>query len=65
MLSMIRQKYGIIKGNSMVRSVLTSCYSCRRREAPFFQQKMADLTEDRLVPWMFLVLSSAPFQKPP
>lgn len=34
----------------MVRRVMTSCYSCRRREAPFCQQKMADLPNYRLVP---------------
>ncbi|XP_022788132.1 uncharacterized protein LOC111328047 [Stylophora pistillata] len=49
-LSMIRQKYWIIQGNSMVGRVLTSCYSCRRQEAPFCQLKMADLPNDRLVP---------------
>lgn len=48
-LSMIRQKYWIIKGNFMVKKVFAKCYSCRRREAPLCQQKMADLPEDRLV----------------
>ena len=36
-LSMMRQKYLIIKVNSKVRRVLTSCHSCRRHEAPFCQ----------------------------
>ena len=49
-LSMIHQKYWIIKANSTVRRVLTDCHSCRRREAPFCEQKMADLPEERLVP---------------
>ncbi|XP_074608709.1 uncharacterized protein LOC141863129 [Acropora palmata] len=49
-LSLLRQKYWVIKGNSAVRKILTKCYSCHRREAPFCEQKMADLPEDRLVP---------------
>ena len=49
-LSMIRQKYWIIKANSTVRRLLTGCCSCRRREAPFCEQKMADLPGQRLVP---------------
>ena len=49
-LSMMRQKYWIVKANSTVRRVLTGCYSCRRCEAPFCEQKMADLPEERLVP---------------
>ena len=49
-LSLLRQKYWVIKANSAVRKILTKCYSCRRREAPFCEQKMADLPEDRLVP---------------
>ena len=48
--SLLRQKYWVIKANSAVRKILTKCYSCRRREAPFCEQKMADLPEDRLVP---------------
>ena len=49
-LSMIRQKYWIIKANSAVRRVLRGCYSCRKREAPPCEQIMADLPEDRLIP---------------
>ena len=49
-LSMIRQKYWIIKANSAVRRVLRGCYSCRKREAPPCEQIMANLPEDRLIP---------------
>ena len=50
MLSLINQKYWVVKANSTVRKVLTNCYKCRRQEAPFCEQKMADLPEDRLIP---------------
>ncbi|XP_067045584.1 uncharacterized protein [Acropora muricata] len=49
-LSLLRQRYWVIKANSAVGKILTKCYNCRRREAPFCAQKMADLPEDRLVP---------------
>ena len=49
-LSLLRQRYWVIKANSAVRKILTKCYSCRKREAPFCEQKMADLPQDRLVP---------------
>ncbi|XP_068734645.1 uncharacterized protein [Montipora capricornis] len=49
-LSLLRQRYWVIKANSAVREILTKCYRCRKREAPFCEQKMADLPEDRLVP---------------
>ena len=47
-LSLICQKYWVLKANSTVRKVLTNCYKCRRQEAPFCGQRMADLPEDRL-----------------
>lgn len=34
-LSLIRQKYWVVKANSTVRKVLTNCYKCRRQEVPF------------------------------
>ena len=42
-LSLIRKSYWIIKGRVAVRRVLSRCFSCRRRQAPFGAQKMADL----------------------
>lgn len=35
---------------STVRRALAKCVSCRRRQAPICQQKMADLSESRILP---------------
>ena len=40
-LSLTRQKYWIINGRFTVRSILNECFSCRKRQAPTAQQKMA------------------------
>ena len=50
MLSLLRQRYWVIKANSAVRKILTKWYGYRKREVPFYEQKMADLPGDRLVP---------------
>ena len=50
-LSTIRQYFWILRGRSLVRQVLSSCVSCRRRHAPPLQQVMADLPKERLVPY--------------
>ncbi|XP_015774303.1 PREDICTED: uncharacterized protein LOC107352486 [Acropora digitifera] len=49
-LSLIRKSYWIIKGRVAVRRVLSRCFSCRRRQAPFGAQKMADLPAERVTP---------------
>lgn len=49
-LALIREKFWITQGSSTVKSVLAECVSCRRRQAPFCQQKMADLPESRVLP---------------
>ena len=49
-MSLLRQRYWVIKANSSVRKIITKCYSYRKREAPFCEQKKADLPKDRLVP---------------
>ena len=49
-LSLIRKSYWIIKGRVAVRRVVNHCLSCRRRQAPFGAQKMADLPADRVTP---------------
>ena len=46
-LSLLREKYWIVRANSAVRRVLNDCVSCRRRQAKHGQQKMADLPVDR------------------
>ena len=47
-LSLLRERFWIIKANSAVRSLLSRCFSCRRRQAPVAEQKMANLPEDRV-----------------
>ena len=49
-LSLIRKSFWIIKGRVAVRRVVNRCFSCRRRQAPFGAQKMADLPADRVTP---------------
>ena len=49
-LSLLRSRFWILRGNSAVRRVLSRCVSCRRRQGPFVSQKMADLPEDRVTP---------------
>ena len=49
-LSLLRKQFWVIKGSSAVRRILSKCVSCRRRQAPVLEQKMADLPEDRLTP---------------
>ena len=48
-LASVRQKFWITQGSSTVRSILERCVSCRRRQAPLCQQKMADLPESRVL----------------
>ena len=47
-LSLLRQKYWIVHGNSAVRRILADCTSCRRRQGSVGEQKMADLPQDRV-----------------
>ena len=49
-LSLIRQRYWIINGRRTVRKILNQCISCKKRQAPMAQQKMANLPEDRTTP---------------
>ena len=48
-LALIREKFWILQGSSTVKGVLSKCVSCRRRQAPLCQQKMADLQESRVL----------------
>ena len=50
MLSLARLKFWIINASSVIRRVLSKCFSCRRRQAPLCEQKMADLPMDRITP---------------
>ena len=49
-LSLIRRRYWIVKGRSSVRSIVSRCFDCKRRQAPVQQQKMSDLPVDRVTP---------------
>ncbi|XP_048582060.1 uncharacterized protein LOC125561765 [Nematostella vectensis] len=49
-LGLIRQQFWIIKRRVTVRRVLKSCFSCRRRQQPPCQQRMADLPVGRVTP---------------
>ena len=46
-LSLLRERFWILKPNSAVRKVLSKCVSCRRRQGRTCVQKMADLPPDR------------------
>ena len=45
-----RENFWIVNARSVVRKVLSKCFSCRRRQGPFCEQKMADLPVDRVTP---------------
>ena len=49
-LSLARMKFWIINASSVIRRVLSKCFSCRRRQAPLCEQKMVDLPKDRWSP---------------
>ena len=49
-LAKLREQYWIIKANSAVRQLISSCVICRRIKSTPQDQKMADLPEDRLTP---------------
>ena len=49
-LSMIRERFWIVKARAAVKRVLHDCFSCRKRQAPAGEQKMADLPQDRITP---------------
>ncbi|XP_078355246.1 uncharacterized protein LOC144639838 [Oculina patagonica] len=49
-LAKLRERYWIIKDNSAVRQLISSCVTCRRIKSTPQDLKMADLPEDRLTP---------------
>lgn len=48
MLSHLHQRYWIIGANSVARTIIRRCVTCRRHRAKVQNQKMADLPADRL-----------------
>ena len=49
-LSVLRQKFWLIKGRSTVRQTLRNCLICRHYQTKPFGQQMAPLPEDRIKP---------------
>ena len=46
----LRERFWQIRAHSVVRSVLSSCFACKRRHAPPGVQKMADLPARQITP---------------
>ena len=46
-LSLVQQRC-IVGARARIRNIVNTCFSCRRRQAAFTQQKMASLPEDRI-----------------
>ena len=49
-MSLACEKFWIVNASSVVRKVLSKCFSCQRRQGPFCKHKMADLPVDRVTP---------------
>lgn len=47
-LSLLREKFWLVKGQATVRRVLNACFSCRKRNQLPMTQKMADLPHQRV-----------------
>jgi len=47
-LSLLREKYWIVRGRSTVRRILSKCVTCRRLTARCGEQRMEDLPSDRV-----------------
>ena len=46
----LRERFWQIRAHSVIRSVLSSCFACKRRHAPPGVQKMADLPARQITP---------------
>nr|XP_039269991.1 uncharacterized protein LOC120344746 [Styela clava] len=49
-LAEIRQNYWIVKGTSLVRTIINNCVLCRRKQRKPEYQEMSDLPVDRVTP---------------
>ncbi|XP_028405230.1 uncharacterized protein LOC114527733 [Dendronephthya gigantea] len=47
-LSVLRERFWIIRARVLIKSVLNRCFDCKKRQAPVGEQKMADLPTDRV-----------------
>lgn len=50
-LSVLRQRYWILRGRALACQILSKYISCCKRNMPALQQAMADLPKERLVPY--------------
>ena len=50
LLADIRQRFWILKGNSISRSIIRNCVTCKSIDARPVEQEMADLPSDRVTP---------------
>ncbi|KAF7650068.1 hypothetical protein LDENG_00131850 [Lucifuga dentata] len=50
MLSELRKKYWVVKGNSVARKVISKCVVCRHVRGKTGEQKMAYLPQERILP---------------
>ena len=49
-LSMIRERFWIVKARAAVKRSLNYCFNCRKQQAPVGEQKMANLPQGRVTP---------------
>ena len=50
LMSQLRKKYWIVRGNAIVKTVIRECVHCRKLSQCPVIQRMADLLEDRVCP---------------
>ena len=55
-LVLLRERFWLIRANTTARSVLSSCFQCKRHHGPAGEQKMADLPRSRAVSYTHLTL---------
>ena len=50
MLALLRKRFWLIQANTVARSVLSSCFQCKRRHGAAGEQKMANVPHPRVTP---------------
>ena len=50
LLSILRDKYWVVSGNSAIKQATKGCVTCKKLAAKPMQQEMAELPEDRITP---------------
>ena len=49
-LTLLRERFWLIRANTTVRKVLSSCFQCKRGHGPVGEQKMDDFPRPRVTP---------------